>query len=124
MSGAKAGYTPEPWVEGHSGNCNVVRYDGDDIRPIARIPGQDNRRRIVAAVNAVAGLPNAALEAGVVAKLVRAAESQEAADVHYDSCDWCGRGLSPCPQYTKLTEESVTLRRAALALLRGAPRAD
>lgn len=71
-------YTPEPWrfVPWHieEGASAVRAPDGHLICSTA---SDANSRRIVACVNALAGIPIEAIESGVVAELVKAADAIE-----------------------------------------------
>lgn len=44
-----AAHTPGQWQLGQSGNCNVVSFDGDDVRPIAYVGSEANAHLIAAA---------------------------------------------------------------------------
>lgn len=44
-------YDPRYWQEGVAGNCNVVSFDGEDIRGVLWIADEDTRRRVIAAQN-------------------------------------------------------------------------
>lgn len=71
-------YTPEPWAcpIDDEGNSAVVAKDGYLVTfafPNGDAADKANGRRIVACVNALAGIPTEAIEGGVIAELVEAA---------------------------------------------------
>ena len=79
-------YTPEPWVQHDADYCpdeiwGALDYVDNGVRGqlVCTLADNDrleaNARRIVAAVNACAGIPTDALEAGAVADLLAACES-------------------------------------------------
>ena len=82
-------HTKEPWTlgkvlngyrwinaVGHNGLAQVVWQMDDDAVLGEKSPEQEaNAHRIVASVNACAGIPTEALEAGVIAELVEALEA-------------------------------------------------
>lgn len=68
---ALVAHSPEPWEIRNSPSMRTIgQVGGDDIALLMHPdgPGHPNARRIVAAVNAVAGIPTEALEAGAVAE--------------------------------------------------------
>ena len=85
---SQTAHTPEPWtrdgnlLEGSTGMVATLapwqEGLGDDTQCLA------NAARIVACVNACAGLPTAALEAGVIQGLVKGSQS---ALTHLVACD-------------------------------------
>ena len=93
-------HTPEPWS--HRGNqIEIWREHPETGTPqpqlIARVTERldtGNAARIVAAVNACAGIPTAALEAGVIAEMREALEAylgdRDAAAQDDDGRTWCG----------------------------------
>ncbi len=108
-------HSPEPWdcaaqttmysIEGREltmieVRANVTKAGWDTVAFVEAIwPGaHDNARRIVAAVNACAGIPTEALEQGVIRQLVNALE---------DLYDW----LTPDWQQSTLGDKA----RAAIA---------
>ena len=110
-----AAHSPEPWdcaaqttmysIEGREltmieVRANLTEAGWDSVAFVEAIwPGaHDNARRIVAAVNACAGIPTEALEQGVIRQLVNALE---------DLYDW----LTPDWQQSNLGDKA----RAAIA---------
>lgn len=85
MSEHSAEHTPEPWhADDYTVFANWTGRGGDVVADCGdsehEADEQDaNARRIVATVNACAGIPTASLEQGVVAKLVKALELGEQA---------------------------------------------
>lgn len=104
-------WSPEPWREDVDGGIEDAKGEpvacGDDyaidwtywsIKP-------DNRRRVLACVNACAGIPTEALEAGALGKalnaLVEVDRCDNSADEYRPQCPWCwaqGRGGYACSE--------------------------
>ncbi len=78
----KVKWSPEPWIAGPNelGDYTIWEGEPDEVgEVIAAVMEEANAFRIVAAVNACAGISTEALEQGVVKELVEAC--QKAADL-------------------------------------------
>nr|PZN35994.1 MAG: hypothetical protein DIU70_14895 [Bacillota bacterium] len=129
-------HTPEPWRyedPGYSFGCAAHVYDETGRVLIATCHASgatwyaavDNGRRIVAAVNACAGIPTAALEQGVVRNLLAACEAmirvEEERVRRSRATDpyWNPKERPGSPPDLALYLEAVRLAREAVAKAKG-----
>lgn len=68
-------HNPEPWRWGRSGLFDSAGEHVSIAKDDAHGRGPLNRRRVLAAVNAVAGIPTEALESGALGEALEAARS-------------------------------------------------
>jgi hypothetical protein len=97
-------WSPEPWRDERDRGCrwDIVDANGDQVAQaqqrtaVRDLPSQADRgantRRIVAAVNSVAGVPSAALEAGLLARAL----DLLARGFLDDDCDGSEEGCPSC----------------------------